>query len=57
MEIKWKIDHDCSYGFYYLKGDYINNRLVRKVFDGLWGIPLMYAKYCITRQFKILDKK
>jgi hypothetical protein len=52
--IKWDIDHDYSYGSYLLTGDYKGQRFVKPVLDKLWGIPLMYAKWCITRRYNIL---
>ncbi len=55
-KIVWKIDHDYPYGYYLLSGDYKGNRFVRGVRDGFWGIPLMYTKWCMKRQFNILDK-
>ncbi len=54
VSIKWSIDHDCSCNHFYLKGDYQGHRFVKEVFDGLWGLPLMYAKWCITNRYKIL---
>jgi hypothetical protein len=37
-----------------LVGDYNGHRFVRTVLDKFWGIPLMYAKWCITRRYTIL---
>jgi hypothetical protein len=53
--IKWEISHDsyCS-SIFMLVGDYNGHRFVRTVLDKFWGIPLMYAKWCITRRFTIL---
>jgi len=55
-EIKWNIDHDYSYGNYLLSGDYNGHRFTRGVYGGLWGFPLMYAKWCIERRYSILYK-
>lgn len=55
--IKWEIDHDYTYGSYLLAGDYNGHRFVKPVQDSFWGIPLMYAKWCITRRYKILYPK
>lgn len=55
--IKWDIDHDCSYNKFFLSGDYNGNRFTRIVSDKLWGIPLIYAKWCIGLRHKILNKK
>ena len=52
--IKWEIDHDCSYNHYLLVGYYNRHIFVKTVLDKFWGIPLMYAKWCITRRYKIL---
>lgn len=52
--IKWDIDHDYSYGSFLLSGDYNGHRFTRGVNGGWWGLPLMYAKWCITRQYLIL---
>jgi hypothetical protein len=54
--IKWKIDHDYSINFYLLIGNYNGQRFVRSVYQGLWGFPLMYAKWCIERRYLILYK-
>lgn len=53
--IKWKVDHDfyCS-SVFLLIGDYNGHRFLRTVLDKFWGLPLMYAKWCITRRYKIL---
>lgn len=56
-DIKWDIDHDCSYGYYILSGDYKGHRFTRIVNKGFWGFPLMYAKWCITRSYKMLYPK
>jgi hypothetical protein len=52
--IKWDIDHDYSYNGYLLSGDYKGQRFVKPVLDKFWGIPLMYAKWCIERRYLIL---
>jgi hypothetical protein len=52
--IVWHIDHDYSYGSYLLAGDFKGQRYVQPVYDGFWGIPLRYKKWCIERRFKIL---
>jgi len=54
-KIIWTVDHDYSYGSYLLSGDYNGNRFVRSVKDGFFGIPLIYAKWIIKRQFKIIE--
>ena len=54
MEIKWEIDHDYGRNSFLLSGDYTGHRFTRGVINGLWGIPLKYAKWCITRNYKIL---
>jgi hypothetical protein len=56
LNIKWTIDYDYGINSYLLIGDYNDIRYVRGVYEGLWGIPLIYAKWCITRNFKILNK-
>lgn len=55
--IVWEISHDYTYGAYLLSGDYKGHRFVKGVRDGFWGIPLLYAKWCITRRYKILYPK
>lgn len=55
-EIKWDIDHDYSYGSYLLSGYYNGHRFTKGVCDRFWGIPLMYAKWCIERRYLILYK-
>jgi hypothetical protein len=55
--IKWDIDHDYSYSSYLLSGDYNKQRFVKPVLDRFWGIPLMYAKWCIERKYLILYNK
>jgi hypothetical protein len=52
--ISWHIDHDYSYNYYLLVGDFRGQRYVQSVYDGFWGIPLLYKKWCIERRFKIL---
>lgn len=52
--IKWDIDHDYSYNCYLLSGDYKGQRFVKPVLNKFWGIPLMYAKWCIERRYLIL---
>ena len=56
-EIKWTVDHDCGINSYFLIGDYKETRFLREVYKGFWGLPLMYAKWNITRHFKILYGK
>ena len=54
-KIKWDIDHGGhDYSTYMLSGDYNGHRFVKTVLDNFWGLPLMYAKWCITRRYKIL---
>jgi hypothetical protein len=54
-KIKWDIDYGGHvYGKYMLSGDYNGHRFVKTVSDNFWGLPLMYAKWCITRRYKIL---
>lgn len=52
--IKWEVDHDYTYNSYLLAGDYNGHRFVKPVLKFFWGIPLMYAKWCITRNYAIL---
>jgi hypothetical protein len=52
--IKWNIDHDYTYSSYLLTGDYKEQRFVKPVLNKFWGIPLMYAKWCIERRYLIL---
>lgn len=52
--IKWEIDHDYSPYSFLLSGDYKGQRFVKGVRDCLWGLPLIYAKWCIERRFVIL---
>lgn len=54
-KIKWDIDHiTYAYNSYLLSGDYNGHRFVKIVSDNFWGLPLMYAKWCITKRYKIL---
>ena len=55
--IKWEIDHDYTDNSYLLTGDYNGHRFVKPVLDSLWGIPLWFAKWCITRRYIILYPK
>jgi len=55
--IKWGIDHDYSYNKYLLTGDFNGHRFVQAVYDGYWGIPLRYKKWCIERRYIILYNK
>ena len=52
--IKWNIDHDYTCSSYLLTGDYKDQRFVKPVLDKFWGIPLMYAKWCIERRYLAL---
>lgn len=52
--IKWEIDHDYTPSSFLLVGDYNGQRFVKPVLNMFWGIPLMYAKWCITIRYKIL---
>ena len=52
--IKWGIDHDYKYGWFLLSGDYKDQRFTFPVYDGLFGLHLKYAKWCITRRYRIL---
>jgi|TARA_R110000822_G_scaffold6851_10_gene28675 hypothetical protein len=55
MDIKWSIDHDYSSNSYLLVGYYKGTRFVEGVLDKLWGFPLKYKMWLITRKFKILN--
>ena len=53
--IKWDIDHSSYvYNSFLLSGDYNGHRFTIGVVDALFNIPLMYAKWRITRKYKIL---
>lgn len=54
MYIIWQVDQDYTPTGYMLVGDFKRQRFVEGVYDGLWGIPLMYKKWLIKRKFKIL---
>lgn len=54
MDIKWSIDHDYGDNSYMLIGDYAGNRYVEGVRKGFFGIPLLYKKWLIKLNFKIL---
>lgn len=54
--IKWNIDHDYGVNSFLLVGDYKGQRFVEGVYDGLWGFPLMYAKWLIERRYLTLYK-
>jgi hypothetical protein len=53
--IKWDIDHSSYvYNSFLLSGDYNGHRFTIGVVDSLFNIPLMYAKWRITKKYKIL---
>ncbi len=55
QKIKWDIDHSIYVSnSYTLSGDYNGHRFVKIVSDKFWGLHLMYAKWCITKRYKIL---
>lgn len=53
-QIKWDVDHDYSKNKYLLSGDFKGQRFVKSVLNKYWGIPLMYAKWCIEKRYLIL---
>ncbi len=54
-KIKWEIDFIYTENSSYrLDGSYKGTSFYKKVRDNLFGLPLKYAKWCITRRLKIL---
>ena len=56
-KINWSVNHDCSMDEAFLIGDYNNARFVESFKTNSWfSFGLMFAKWKITRRFKIIYK-